>query len=274
MEFRGRALLAMKAPDATPHNLRSILWAPNHLRAWRRSTYEKIGGHDTSLKFADDHDLVVRTFLSGAKMVCVPRCLYFYRVHASQNVKVCNVEIQALEAQVYDRHVTALAERWADDNGLTKLDLCGAHGCPAGYVSIDRYPRERDFIVADLDAGSWPVASDSVGLLRAFDAVEHLRDPINTMNEAWRILAPGGMMMVRVPSTAGPGAWCDPTHVSFWNRLSFRYYTNRDFAKYIPAFKGRFQLARLVETGGEIPYCIAELIALKGDFRPMGEILI
>jgi hypothetical protein len=27
-----------------------------------------------------------------------------------------------------------------------------------------------------------------------------------------------------VPTTEGPGAWQDPTHVSFWNRRSFLYY--------------------------------------------------
>jgi len=29
---------------------------------------------------------------------------------------------------------------------------------------------------------------------------------------------------VAVPTTEGPGAWQDPTHVSFWNRRSFMYY--------------------------------------------------
>jgi hypothetical protein len=35
---------------------------------------------------------------------------------------------------------------------------------------------------------------------------------------------PGGTAEIVVPTTDGPGAFQDPTHVSFWNRRSFLYY--------------------------------------------------
>ena len=44
------------------------------------------------------------------------------------------------------------------------------------------------------------------------------------MNELWRVLKPGAKADIAVPTTDGPGAWQDPTHVSFWNRRSFLYY--------------------------------------------------
>lgn len=296
----GGALVAMRAPECTPQNLRSILWSPNHLRAWRRSFYESLGGHNAQLPLADDHDLVVRTYLQGGAMVHIPRCLYFYRVHAQQNVKTQNAAIQEWAGRTYDKHIYALAERFADercpdcggcgeDRGwheairgpdcvrcrgtgrLLKVDLCGGIDTAPGYLAADLVAPGG--IECDLN-DSWPIAGSSVGVLRAFDAIEHLRDPVHTMNEAWRVLAPGGFMLIKVPSTAGPGAWCDPTHVSFWNRLSFRYYTDRNFSRYVRGFRGRFQLSRLVETGGEIPYVVAELVALKDGFSPMGEVLI
>ena len=44
------------------------------------------------------------------------------------------------------------------------------------------------------------------------------------MNEMWRVLCPGGQAEIAVPTTDGPGAFQDPTHVTFWNRRSFLYY--------------------------------------------------
>jgi hypothetical protein len=48
------------------------------------------------------------------------------------------------------------------------------------------------------------------------------------MNELWRVLGPGGTAEIAVPTTDGPGAFQDPTHVSFWNRRSFLYYEDRN----------------------------------------------
>jgi glycosyltransferase involved in cell wall biosynthesis len=288
VQFQGHHLVAMRAPAATPQNLRRIEWAPNHLRAWRRDFYEQVGGHDYSLKFADDHDLVLRTYLAGGKIAHVAECLYFYRVHAKQNTNgnVGNRLIQELDAKVYDKYIYQLAEKFADDTPgahpaaaswkvprLMRLDLCGAHNCPPGYTPIDMVDGGPGSLVADL-SGPWPLQDSSVGVLRACDALEHLHDPVHTMNEAWRVLAPGGFMLIMVPSTSGPGSWCDPTHVSYWNHLSWRYYTNRNFAKYLPHFKGRFQLINANTTGGAIPYECAGLIALKDGYKPMGAVLI
>lgn len=83
-------------------------------------------------------------------------------------------------------------------------------------------PKEK-FLQVDLQY-EWPWSDSSVDLLRAFDFIEHLKDKVNTMNEAWRVLKPGGVFHIFVPVTPGAGAWCDPTHVSYWNRLSFDYY--------------------------------------------------
>lgn len=284
-QYMGHELIAMVAPE-DPVAWRRIEWAPNHLRAWRREFYDRIGGHDPELFFADDHDLVLRSLLAGGKCLRIPECLYFYRVHGSQNVKTNNAKIQALEAGVYNRTIYRLAENIADKRDLRAVDLCGGHDSPDNYVPIDLIAPPRG-LQADLNK-RWPLADDSVGVIRAFDAIEHLRDPIHTMNEAWRVLAPGGFLLVLVPSTDaivedlgdgrsnlinGSGAYCDPTHVSFWNQMSFRYYTDNRWRKYLAGIEARFQIARLetVNANG-VPYVRAELIALKPGYSPMGEV--
>lgn len=70
----------------------------------------------------------------------------------------------------------------------------------------------------------WPWPDNSVEWLIAHDIIEHLPDKIHTMNEMHRVLKPGGRVEICVPTTDGPGAFQDPTHVSFWNRRSFLYY--------------------------------------------------
>lgn len=320
--YDGHALLAHKAPE-DPAAWRRIEWAPNHLRAWRASFYRSIGGHDEGLVFADDHDLVLRSYLEGGKCVRIPECLYFYRVHETQNVRVRNEEIQSLEASVYNRYVIPLFAKVAqskplpftpeeieaqptcqqcggtggppcvdcggsgkvllvgraDDKTLRLIDLCGGINTAPGFEPWD--------LSVGIDLGKhWPAQDGSVGLIRAFDAIEHLHDKIHTMNEAWRVLAPGGLLAIMVPSTDamvvdhgngkselinGSGAYCDPTHVSFWNALSFRYYTQARFSRYCKDIKCRFQASRVqtVNLGG-IPYVQAELIALKDGYKPMG----
>jgi hypothetical protein len=76
----------------------------------------------------------------------------------------------------------------------------------------------------DLRTNPWPWQDSSVEHIRAWDIIEHLPDKILTMNELWRVLEPNGTVEIAVPTTDGPGAFQDPTHVSFWNRRSFLYY--------------------------------------------------
>lgn len=276
--FHDVDLIAMRAPPATAHNLRRIEWSPDHLRAWTKKAYLEVGGHNPEMAVADDHELMVRFYLAGKRFVHIPEPLYLYRVHGQNTVITANAAIQKATDEVYTRYVDQLAIAWAKRAGLRLIDLCGGIDPAPGFTPIDRHVQSG--IAANLDQ-DWPLEDNSVGVLRAHDALEHLSDPIHTMNEAYRVLAPGGWFLINVPSTTGKGAFCDPTHRSYWNDLSFRYYTNERFARYIPAFRGRFQVARVREFFpsqqhilDNVPYIGAQLIALKDGFAPMGEVLI
>lgn len=276
--FKRHPVIAMRAPEATEHNLRMVDWAPNHLRAWRLSTYKKVGGHDAGMEVGDDHDLMVRLKLGGARFRHIPKCLYFYRVHAANTVATKNAAIRAATARTYSKNIWALGKKWCEDRKLLEVDLCGGVNPHPGMLVLDRdIPDSVDGRSCDLD-GPWPLADSSVGLLRAYDALEHLVDPVHTMNEAYRVLAPGGWMFISVPSTNGKGAFCDPTHKSFWNDLSFRYYCSKAHARYVRAFEGKFQASRVMEwfpdvwhAQNHVPYVEAHLFCAKDGFRAMGE---
>ena len=104
-----------------------------------------------------------------------------------------------------------------------KLNLGCCDSPLGGFVNVDRMPAPGVDQLADL-SHPWPWRDGSIEAVRAWDIIEHLPDKILTMNELWRVLAPGGRVEIVVPTTDGSGAFQDPTHRSFWNRRSFLYY--------------------------------------------------
>ena len=62
-EYNGVPMQVCTQHNLNPKTIRHIVGVPNHVRAWRRSTYFEIGGHNRNLPTADDYELVVRTFL-------------------------------------------------------------------------------------------------------------------------------------------------------------------------------------------------------------------
>lgn len=267
--YKGHKLKATTAPEPYPSNISRLWFAPDHIRAWTKKAYEAVGGH-SDMKVADDQELMIKLWLHG-KFKHINKCLYIYRVHGQNTWLKHNDEVQSQMWANYNNYIFQIAEKWATDNKLRKIDLCGGHDKPIGYESIDL---KRGDIQADLNT-TWPLQDNSIGLIRAHDAIEHLKDPIHTMSEAYRVLAHGGFYLIDVPSTDGVGAWCDPTHVSFWNKRSFRYYTDKNIAKYID-FKGKFQILYLenIIKWDNIPYVRAHLMAIKEGPRFHGELLI
>lgn len=105
-----------------------------------------------------------------------------------------------------------------------RLNLCAGRAPQPGFHNVDIQAFPGIDQVCDLEE-PWPWPDASFDSIRAIDAVEHLHSHIHTMNEAWRVLKPGGIFEIIVPSTDGRGAFQDPTHVSFWNLNSFFYYS-------------------------------------------------
>lgn len=284
----GGEYTAMRAFAADASALSAIHFAPNHLRAWRADVYRAAGMHDPALPVCDDYDLLCRTWLTGTRFAHVPECLYFYRLQAggTNTYLERNAEIQQRQREIAHRHLHAMVAQWCHNEGLPMLDFGGAHGCPPGFTSVDL--RDAD-VCCDIRRGL-PFEDSSVGCVRAFDFLEHVphcgsacthgadgspRCVVGVMNEIWRVLAPGGWLLSRTPSTDGRGAFQDPTHVSFWNPNSFWYYTRREQARYVEGIACRFQANRVWQEYStpwhrehDILYVFADLVALKGQRQP------
>lgn len=154
-----------------------------------------------------------------------------------------------------------------------RLNLGCSDAHEPGYLNVDRVPPAD--LVADLQQ-RWPWKSSTVDEIRAHDFIEHLPDKIHTMNEAWRVLKPGGIFKIVVPTTDGRGAYQDPTHVSYWNRNSFWYYTDGDAhrERFGDAYgvKARFRVVHEEEqsaaTSRLITHLTIHLVAVKPLVAP------
>lgn len=102
-----------------------------------------------------------------------------------------------------------------------------------GYVNVDVVDLPTVDQVVDLNVLPWPWADNSIEEVFASDALEHLAplgraagqlNILAVLGEIHRVLEPGGLLEVIVPSTDGPGAWQDPTHITYWNKNTFLYF--------------------------------------------------
>jgi glycosyltransferase involved in cell wall biosynthesis len=267
VEFNGHILDEHISFPPTPESISRIWFAPNHLRAFRRSVYEQVGGYNKEMRILDDLDLMCRLY-QVTKFKHINKGLYVYRVHGENSWLRYNDEIQQNVFRIYDQYAESLAERSCELRGLRKVEIGGRMAAKPGYETVDL--KDAD-IICNLD-GRWPFPDSSVGVIRSYDVIEHLKDPIHTMKEVSRVLAPGGWFFCQVPSTDGRGAFQDPTHVSFWNENSFFYYTKQYWARYID-MPVRFQATRVYTTEKnpeQVCWVIAHLINLKDGYRPCG----
>jgi O-antigen biosynthesis protein len=277
----GRKVLQTNAMLPSPHNVSYIWYAPNHVRAFRRTTYDAAGGYDIDRAILDDQDLMCRMY-QQADFHLVDQCLYLQRMHQAntQRIAETNATIQVETVSLYETYIQANALAWAKREGLAALDLGAAHNKPAGYLGLDQYAGPGVDIVADVTTGI-DLPDSSVGVIRAVDFLEHITDKIAIINELYRVLAHGGVLLSLTPSTDGRGAFQDPTHVAFYNEHSFWYYTDRAYSAFVPPIQCRFQVSRLAtifmsdwHKQHNISYVQANLIAIKEGPRQGGLLLI
>lgn len=97
-----------------------------------------------------------------------------------------------------------------------KLNLGCGRDVREEFVNVDlRKHSPRVDVVWDLNELPWPWEDESCELIVARAVFEHLRIMLpDSVNECWRILAPGGRLWIKIPYWKHDHAYLDPTH--FW----------------------------------------------------------
>lgn len=100
------------------------------------------------------------------------------------------------------------------------------------YHNVDATPGVDPDEVVDLNVERWPWPDDHFQHILASHVVEHLDDPTHAMQEAARILGPGGRLEVHVP--VGRDAHTDPTHQQIWTYDTPTFYDHEEGPPWIP----------------------------------------
>ncbi len=279
--YDGLEYTALRSFDPTPCSLRHVNFAPDHVRVWSKKAYEVSGGHSPETKLGDDHELICKSYIAGVNFHHIPQCLYMYRVHEKNSCMLDNDGVMKQVNENQRKYLYPLISRWCEINELPKLDMGAAHNKKPGFLGVDMYNVPGVDVVCNALEGL-PYKDNSIGCISCTDFLEHM--PLGSLpkvfNEFYRVLVPGGWLISDTPSTDGRGAFQDPTHSSFINSNSFWYYTNRDYAKFVPEIKCRFQMAQIWNSTPNdfcklhnIVYVHADMVAIK-DQRLPGECLI
>jgi O-antigen biosynthesis protein len=287
--IRGRSLLATNSRPVNARNLCQILYAPNHLRAWRRKAYFDAGGHNPELRVADDMDLMCRTYLV-TKMYHIPEALYGYRRRSdSGNTWLKhNTEIQVLCGQgadlkipaegqpmaLRDKYFHKMIKRECELRSLPMIDIGGGIFGERGWTTLD-VSGQPDITWDVFGSKRLPFEDGSVGAFRAYDFLEHGEDTdaFWLMDEIHRCLAPGGYFLSYTPHALGIGASCDPSHKSRWDERRFLYWCSEELRPFLksayPQATAKFKPVRLYRENRvmgphpwkfEVPYVVADLM--------------
>lgn len=93
-----------------------------------------------------------------------------------------------------------------------------------GAVNLDMTDGPGIDVVHNLDVFPWPFEDSSFDEVRAIQVFEHVGEPVGFMNEAWRVLVPGGLLMIYVPHWKSQNSFTDPTHKRHCTEETFDYW--------------------------------------------------
>jgi glycosyltransferase involved in cell wall biosynthesis len=132
VEYHGRLYKSGSAGNINSKTIRHIASAPNHIRAWRKSFYESIGGHNRELHVADDFEIMIRTFLK-TRMIRVPRLCYLQHIGNTaqqERVKEIHRHVRSIRAH-YDRMIHGrFLELGCDDFAWDEKNGCFDYHIP------------------------------------------------------------------------------------------------------------------------------------------------
>ena len=136
VEYQGRLYKSGSAGNINSKTIRHIISTPNHIRAWKRSFYESIGGHNKALPIADDYEIMVRTFLE-TRMVRVPKLCYIQHI-SNTTQQVRNRDIHRHVRSIRDHYDRMIHERFlelgCDDFSWDEKNACSDYHIPNPVV--------------------------------------------------------------------------------------------------------------------------------------------
>lgn len=107
---------------------------------------------------------------------------------------------------------------------VSALNLGCGRDVLSGYVNLDAVALRGVDVVHDLDVHPWPFKDQEFDRVRAFDVFEHVDDPVGFMLECYRVLVPGGELLIHTSYWKTENSFTDPTHKRFCTERTFDYW--------------------------------------------------
>ncbi len=261
IEVYGRKLKATRAFEVSPRSLCEIYYCPDHVRCWSRKAYYSAGGHDPSLSVADDHDLMVKTYLAGFNFEHTGGCHYLYRMFDSNTVIKRNKEIQKQTRRIKQESLPKLITEWASRSPAATLNLSELKS--NGWVA-DRHLRQG----LGQDQYATVVADSELQKMTGKQVREF-------MNFAYDALVAGGYLSITVPEVHSGMGYGDVEWQSHFSAMSMGPYTRKNLARANGNIRCRFQQVAITEVypsdwhrDNGFKYLRFDLAALKGQRHP------
>lgn len=257
----GRKLLATESFEVTPRSLCEIYYAPDHVRCWSRKAYYGAGGHNPELSVCDDLELMIKTYLTGARFAYTGGCHYLYRMFDHNTVIMRNKKIQTTTAELKEEHLGSLIDSWVERNRHNVLSI--SELLKTGW-NADKH----------LDQG---FGFEQYGHIVADDELQRLSgvQVREFMNLAYEALLPGGYLTIVVPEVHSGMGYSDVEWKSHFSRMSMSPYIRRNFANRNGNIRCKFQQVQVTEVypsdwhrDNDFKYLKFELCALKGQRQP------
>ncbi len=120
-----------------------------------------------------------------------------------------------------------------------KLMTCDGTNTWSHLTTLDYNADHRPDVVWDLLNLPLPFDADSFDEIHAYEVLEHVgtqgdwRTFFAQFSEFWRLLKPGGHMLVTCPSRFSPWAWGDPSHTRVLQKEHLVFLNQRQYTEQI-----------------------------------------
>jgi SAM-dependent methyltransferase len=91
-------------------------------------------------------------------------------------------------------------------------------------ITADILRSVRPNVLVDLNRAPYPFKDNSFDAVYAFSVVEHLDNFFGVFGELWRILKPGGFVVLLTPHFSNDGSYIDPSHRLHLSLRSWDYF--------------------------------------------------
>lgn len=150
---------------------------------------------------------------------------------------------------------------------LLKINLGCGEKYLDGWTNCDVVQSIRADHYFNLEHFPYPLDSSCASMILMDNVLEHLSDIPKTMEEIFRILAPGGEIIIKVPYGKSDWALQDPTHKHYFTERSMDYFTLGHAYNFYSGARFECLEARLVADSTTVRHKLRNLIPFRSVLR-------